>query len=211
MKRSQLIDALAARFEGNRKAASQALDAVVDTITREVARGERVVIKGFGTFERVLPLKGMGAGTKGDQSGRRSFVPEFVPGKDLVGVVTGKLPLPKVPRPARRAATRDDAKASIPEVPEDVAPVEPTTEGRGPTATEATEATEATGSRRSAAKRTAAKKPAATKSSAANKSTAAKKSSAANKSTAKKTTASKSSTAKKTPSKKTTAKKPTDS
>jgi DNA-binding protein HU-beta len=50
--KSQLIDALAARYEGNRKAAAQALESVLDTITREVAKGEKVAITGFGSFEK---------------------------------------------------------------------------------------------------------------------------------------------------------------
>jgi DNA-binding protein HU-beta len=32
--KSQLIDALATRYDGNRKAAAQALESVLDTITR---------------------------------------------------------------------------------------------------------------------------------------------------------------------------------
>ena len=40
MNKTQLIDALAARYEGNRKAAAHALDSVLDTITREVVKGE---------------------------------------------------------------------------------------------------------------------------------------------------------------------------
>src|SRR5205085_10378387 len=48
----QLIDALAARFEGNKKAAAHALESVLDTITREVAKGEKVAITGFGSFEK---------------------------------------------------------------------------------------------------------------------------------------------------------------
>ena len=50
--KSQLIDALAARFEGNRKQAAHALESVLDTITREVAKGEKVAITGFGSFEK---------------------------------------------------------------------------------------------------------------------------------------------------------------
>jgi DNA-binding protein HU-beta len=50
--KSQLIDTLAARFEGNRRAAAHALDSVLDTITREVAKGEKVAITGFGSFEK---------------------------------------------------------------------------------------------------------------------------------------------------------------
>jgi DNA-binding protein HU-beta len=49
--KSQLIDALAARYEGNKKAAAHALESVLDTITREVAKGEKVAITGFGSFE----------------------------------------------------------------------------------------------------------------------------------------------------------------
>ena len=52
MNKTQLIDALAARFEGNRKAAAHALESVLDTITREVAKGEKVAITGFGSFEK---------------------------------------------------------------------------------------------------------------------------------------------------------------
>ena len=52
MNKTQLIDALAARYEGNRKQAAHALESVLDTITREVARGEKVAITGFGSFEK---------------------------------------------------------------------------------------------------------------------------------------------------------------
>ena len=52
MNKSQLIDTLAGRFEGNRKQAAHALESVLDTITREVAKGEKVAITGFGSFEK---------------------------------------------------------------------------------------------------------------------------------------------------------------
>ena len=52
MNKTQLIDTLAARYEGNRKAAQHALESVLDTITREVAKGEKVAITGFGSFEK---------------------------------------------------------------------------------------------------------------------------------------------------------------
>ena len=52
--KSELIDALAARYEGNRKQAAHALESVLDTITREVAKGEKVAITGFGSFEKAV-------------------------------------------------------------------------------------------------------------------------------------------------------------
>ena len=45
MNKSQLIDALAARFEGNKKAAAHALESVLDTITREVAKGDLLALR----------------------------------------------------------------------------------------------------------------------------------------------------------------------
>ncbi len=58
MNKSQLVDKLAQRFEGNRKQASHALESVLDTITREMARGEKVAITGFGSFERKVRKAG---------------------------------------------------------------------------------------------------------------------------------------------------------
>ena len=46
-------DRQAVRQLGSKKAATDAVDAVVDTITRSVAAGERVAITGFGVFEKV--------------------------------------------------------------------------------------------------------------------------------------------------------------
>jgi nucleoid DNA-binding protein len=50
--KSELIEAIAARLDGDRKAAATAVDGVLDEITRAVVRGERVALTGFGTFEK---------------------------------------------------------------------------------------------------------------------------------------------------------------
>jgi DNA-binding protein HU-beta len=49
--KAELIKELESRL-GSRKAAGDALTAVVDVIIREVAKGGSVAITGFGTFER---------------------------------------------------------------------------------------------------------------------------------------------------------------
>ena len=51
MNKGQLVDALESRL-GSKKAATEAVDAVIDTIVRTVSKGERVAISGFGTFEK---------------------------------------------------------------------------------------------------------------------------------------------------------------
>ena len=52
MNKSDLIEVVTARL-GDRRTASTAVEAVVDAITRAVAKGEKVGISGFGVFEPV--------------------------------------------------------------------------------------------------------------------------------------------------------------
>jgi DNA-binding protein HU-beta len=49
--KAQLIDAVAARLEVSRRAAGEAVDAVLDGITGAVVSGDKVSLTGFGTFE----------------------------------------------------------------------------------------------------------------------------------------------------------------
>ena len=98
MNKTQLIDALAARYEGNRKAAAHALDSVLDTITREVVKGEKVAITGFGSFEkRVREARWVRNPQTGDRvKAKKKSVPKFTAGADLKNVVSGAKKLPKL-------------------------------------------------------------------------------------------------------------------
>jgi len=51
MNKSELIDALAAQTDTTKAAAGQAIDALIEIITAEVAKGEDVTLIGFGTFK----------------------------------------------------------------------------------------------------------------------------------------------------------------
>ena len=51
MNKRDLIDAISDRV-GNKKAATEAVNAVVDTIQAAVAKGDKVAITGFGVFEK---------------------------------------------------------------------------------------------------------------------------------------------------------------
>jgi DNA-binding protein HU-beta len=183
--KSQLIDALSARFEGNRKAAAHALESVLDTITREVAKGNKVAITGFGSFEkRVRNARMVRNPRTGEQiKAKKTSVPKFTAGAELKNVVSGAKQLPKLTvaaaSPAAKKATATAKKA-----------------GSAAKKT-AKKAARATTKKSSSAKKTTAKKAGSAKK------TTAKKSSAAKKSTAKK------STAKKSPAKKSTARKST--
>jgi DNA-binding protein HU-beta len=214
--KSELIDALAARYEGNRKQAAHALESVLDTITREVAKGEKVAITGFGSFEKAVRNARW---VRNPQTGERikskkKSVPKFSAGKELKDVISGAKKLPKLtaatmPKPPGvRAVAGVVAGATAKK-----APAKTTTTASKSTASKSTASK--TAAKKSApakkaattsapAKKTAAKKSTAT--SAASKSTAAKKSTPAKK-TAAKTTATKSAPAKKTAAKKAPAKK----
>jgi len=116
--KTQLIDALAARYEGNRKAAAHALDSVLDTITREVVKGEKVAITGFGSFEkRVREARWVRNPQTGDRvKAKKKSVPKFTAGADLKNVVSGAKKLPKLTvakaAPAAKKATAPAKKAA---------------------------------------------------------------------------------------------------
>src|SRR3954470_10758518 len=112
--KSQFIDALAARYEGNRKAASHALDSVLDTITREVAKGEKVAITGFGSFEkRVRDARWVRNPQTGERiKAKKKAVPKFTAGADLKNVVSGAKKLPKLTLAVAGAAGSAGARAA---------------------------------------------------------------------------------------------------
>ncbi|GAA5122973.1 hypothetical protein GCM10023339_42100 [Alloalcanivorax gelatiniphagus] len=223
MNKSELIDALAARYEGNRKQAAHALESVLDTITREVAKGEKVAITGFGSFEKAVRNARW---VRNPQTGERikskkKSVPKFSAGKELKDVVAGakKLPrltaatMPKPPnvRAAAAAVTGAATKRSAPAT-KTAAPAKKTAPAK--TAAKKAPAKKAAPAKKTAPADTAAKKASATKAAPAKKTapakTAAKKApatKAAAKAPAKKAPATKAAPATKTAAKKAPAKK----
>lgn len=110
--KTQLIEALATRYEGNKKAAAHALESVLDTITREVAKGEKVAITGFGSFEKKIREARTVRNPRTGETMRakKKAIPKFTPGADLKAVISGakklpKLTLAKATAPAKAAAS----------------------------------------------------------------------------------------------------------
>ena len=50
MNKGELIDSVASAADVSRAEATRAVDAVIDSVTKSLARGESVSIVGFGTF-----------------------------------------------------------------------------------------------------------------------------------------------------------------
>ncbi|MFC1414587.1 HU family DNA-binding protein [Streptacidiphilus sp. N1-12] len=192
MNKAQLVEAVAEQL-GGRRAAAEAVDAVLDTIVRAVTAGDRVSVTGFGTFEKVDRSARF---ARNPQTGERvkvkkTAVPRFRPGQGFKDLVSGSKKLPKTGPSVKKAP-----KGSL-------------TPGKsGMTAPAGSPA-----AKKAAAKKTTVKKATATvkKAAAVKKTTAAaaaKKTTTTPVKAAAKTTAAKTTAAKRTPAKKaTTAKK----
>jgi DNA-binding protein HU-beta len=111
--KAQLVDKLSGQL-GGKKAAGDAVDAVIDTITRAVASGERVAITGFGVFEKVArPARtGRNPRTGATVKIKKTTVPKFKAGQSFKDVVSGAKKLPKVAVTAARSATGTSAPAA---------------------------------------------------------------------------------------------------
>jgi DNA-binding protein HU-beta len=104
--KAQLIDRLSAQL-GSKKAATDAVEAVVDTITRAVGSGEKVAITGFGAFEKVARPARMGRNPRTGEAVRikKTTVPKFKPGQGFKDVVSGAKKLPKAAVAVAKSAT----------------------------------------------------------------------------------------------------------
>lgn len=194
MNKRQLIETLSSRFDGDKRQAKNALEAVVETITREVSKGEKVAITGFGAFEKVdRPARMVRNPATGERiRAKKTSVPRFRPGAELKAFVAGDKKMPKATAAAAKAASSTTGRKTA---------ASKTTSSASARKTAAGKATSSTSGRKSTAgRKSAASKSSASKSSAGKKSTTSKAS--ASKSTASPTSGRKATTAKRASAKK---------
>ncbi len=97
--KAQFIELLAERLDGDRKRAAAALEAVIDTVYANVAKGERVALTGFGIFEKRIraartarnPATGAAVKVK------KTAVPAFRAGAEFKAITSGARKVPKAP------------------------------------------------------------------------------------------------------------------
>jgi DNA-binding protein HU-beta len=91
MNKRELVDALSERL-GSKKAAAEAVDAILDTIQSTVAKGEKVAITGFGSFEKAdRPARtARNPATGNTIQVAATSVPKFRAGADFKNLVAGK-------------------------------------------------------------------------------------------------------------------------
>jgi len=109
--RAELIDAIRDRLGVDKRNAEHAVDAVLDTIQRAVAQGEKVALTGFGVFERVDRAARTGRNPRTGETVKvkKTSVPKFRPGTQFKGVVSGAIKLGKVADAATKAAAKSTA------------------------------------------------------------------------------------------------------
>ena len=89
MNKADLIDAIAKKAEMTKKDAGVALDAIIESVSASLAKGEKVTLVGFGTFD-VRDRKartGVNPRTKAKIKIPASKAPVFKAGKELKGKV----------------------------------------------------------------------------------------------------------------------------
>jgi DNA-binding protein HU-beta len=151
--KAQFVELLAERLDGDKKKAQAALDAVIDTVYSAVSKGERVVLTGFGVFEkrdraaRTARNPATGATVKV----KKTSVPAFRAGAEFKAITSGAKKIAKAP--VRRLTARTTAKKA------------PATKAatKAPAKKAAAKTTAKTTAKKAPAKKTTAKKTAAKK------------------------------------------------
>lgn len=109
MNKTDLINQLADRLDGDKKVAQTAVEGFIDLIQRQVQKGENVSISGFGVFEKRARAARTARNPRTGQAVKvkKTTVPAFRPGKYFKDVISGTVKLPKAtgkPTSARAAA-----------------------------------------------------------------------------------------------------------
>jgi DNA-binding protein HU-beta len=114
--KAQFIELLADKFDGDKRMAAAALDAVIETVYANVAKGEKVALTGFGIFEkreraaRIARNPATGAAVKV----KKTSVPAFRAGAEFKAITSGEKKVASTTT-ARRvvAATKAPAKKAV--------------------------------------------------------------------------------------------------
>ena len=85
MKKAELIEAVASKSELQKQDAKKAVDALFEAISTTLAKGEKVQLVGFGTFEvrERAERTGRNPQTGEEMTIPATKIPAFKPGKEL--------------------------------------------------------------------------------------------------------------------------------
>ncbi|MEH7532377.1 DNA-binding protein [Priestia megaterium] len=85
MKKNELVDAVATKSELTKQDSKKAVDALFETISHTLAKGEKIQLVGFGTFEirERAERTGRNPQTGEEMTIPATKIPAFKPGKEL--------------------------------------------------------------------------------------------------------------------------------
>jgi DNA-binding protein HU-beta len=114
MNKAQFIASLAPHFNDSKKEAAHAVDVIFDTIVRNMAKGEDVMINDFGKFKKVdrKARKGRNPFTGETIQIKASKKARFLPAKGLKDVISGERKLGPAPKPEPKVVAKPAKKAA---------------------------------------------------------------------------------------------------
>jgi len=112
LNKTQFIDAVAARLNADHKSTAAILDAILDEVYTNVSKGEKVILTGFGAFERRdrAARIGRNPATGAKVRVKKTSVPAFRPGTEFKEIIAGRRKVAKA-APAKKAAAKAAAPA----------------------------------------------------------------------------------------------------
>ena len=158
MNKTQFIDAVAARLKADHKSTAALLDAILDEVYANVVKGEKVILTGFGAFERRdrAARIGRNPATGAKVRVKKTSVPAFRPGTEFKEIIAGRRKIAKVAPAKKTTATKaSPSKASATRASASKAPATKTAAKSAPA--KRTTATKAAPVAKTAAKKVAAK------------------------------------------------------
>jgi DNA-binding protein HU-beta len=108
MNRAELVDAVAKMTGQTKQGVHDTMGAILHTITGAVAGGQRVMLVGFGTFERRNRRARVGVNPQDPRKKitiQAARIPAFRPGAELKAIVDGRQRMPAAPQ-VHAAATK---------------------------------------------------------------------------------------------------------
>lgn len=117
MNKAELVNEIAQATGQTKMQVQNAVAAMLHSVTSALAKGERVTLVGFGTFERRQRQARTGVNPQNPKQKLRieaARVPAFRAGQELKDIVDGRAKLPSLPKASSSAPKKAAAKKATP-------------------------------------------------------------------------------------------------
>jgi DNA-binding protein HU-beta len=114
MNRAELVDSVAKITGQTKTQVHDSMTAILHAITGAVAKGDRVMLVGFGTFERRNRRARVGVNPQDPRKKitiEAARIPAFRPGAELKNIVDGRMRMPAPPAAASSGPSRSSSSA----------------------------------------------------------------------------------------------------